>query len=198
MMLEDKELGLKIAKNPEEVFWIDLKDKATKEIFDAVEQNKMKRQQIKDAENSLPNVPQGLSGKLKIEWMKRFDPNNPLMTDWQKIKAIGTDAQLLNTARTKGAISDKEMALFAQAAANDDLTSAARLKPILARLENAINADESARFGAYQQSYKEDPRKWFGQGSQDTQNDVNEEDIQFTMQKYGLSREEVLKRMQNA
>lgn len=141
------------------------KDKATQELFGVVEQNKVRRQQLEGAKNALPNVPQGLGGRLKVEFAKRFNPNDPMLTDWQKIKMIGTDAQLLNTAMTKGAISDREMALFAQAAANDDIVSAPRLKPILEKLEKSIVADESAKFGAYQKNYGEDPRAWFGQGA---------------------------------
>jgi len=139
------------------------KVKATDKIYETVEANKMKRKSLADATKALPNVPQGILGKMEVGWKKAFKPNDPMLEDWQKIKIIGTDAQLLNTAKTKGAISDREMALFAQAAANDDILSVPRLKPVLERISKALDAEESGMFGAYERNYGEDPRQWFGQ-----------------------------------
>lgn len=139
------------------------KDKRTEAIFESNEQYTMKKGLIDEAEKILPNAPVGMVGKLRVEWMKRFDPNNPVLADWQKIKSIATDAQLMNTAKTKGAISDKEMDLFATAAANDDLLSAPRLVPILSKIEKALESDREAKFDAYKQMYGEDPRTWFEQ-----------------------------------
>ena len=136
------------------------KDKRTEALIGMVEQNDVKRTMLRNAETSLPKIPTGLFGKVKTEYMKRFDPNNPTMTDWQNVKMIGTDAQLMNTALTKGAISDQEMRLFSQAAANDDISSVARLKPVLEKLKLFIDAEESASMKSYKQIYDEDPMSW--------------------------------------
>jgi hypothetical protein len=125
-----------------------------------VEQNKVKKEQISEAREAIKRIPQGLKGKVITEWKKNFDPNDPMLSDWQKIKVIGTDAQLLNTAKTKGAISDREMELFAKAAANDDLISAQRLTPVLDKLERFIAAEESSLISSYKRIYGEDPESW--------------------------------------
>jgi hypothetical protein len=137
------------------------KDKATTAIFSMMENNKVKKDQLTEAEGLIDNVPQGLPGKVQLEAMKMFDPKNPALGDWQKIKAVATDAQLMNTAKTKGAISDKEMELFATAAGNDDLMSAPRLKPILKKLRNFIDAEEKSSMQAFKKLYGEDPMSWF-------------------------------------
>lgn len=150
-----------------------MKTKDTSSLIASKELNDVKRRSLADARSALPNVPQGLMGKLKVEYAKRFNPNDPMLADWQKIKMIGTDAQLMNTAKTKGAISDQEMTLFAQAAANDDIMSTPRLKPVLDKLEAVINAEESGMFGAYERNYGEDPRGWFkGQTDEGNQGGV--------------------------
>lgn len=138
------------------------KAKATDDLYSTFEQNKVKRQMLANAEKSLPNVPTGILGKMKVGYMKNFDPGNPILNDWQNVKMIGTDAQLMNTALTKGAISDQEMKLFSQAAANDDITSVQRLKPVLEKLKQFINAEESAKVGSYRKNYGEDPMQWDG------------------------------------
>jgi hypothetical protein len=137
------------------------KDKATTAIFSMMENNKVKKDQLTEAEGLIDNVPQGLPGKVQLEAMKMFDPKNPALGDWQKIKAVATDAQLMNTAKTKGAISDQEMELFATAAGNDDLMSAPRLKPILKKLRNFIDAEEKSSMQAFKKLYGEDPMSWF-------------------------------------
>lgn len=133
------------------------KDKRMESLIGTVETNKLRRHDLEDGKNLLPKIPQGFFGGLKTNWMKAFDPNNPILTDWQKLKMIGTDAQLMNTARTKGAISDREMALFAQAAANDDMVSMARMQPVIDKLLNYMNTDEKAQRSSYQNIYGEDP-----------------------------------------
>jgi len=139
------------------------KDKATAAIYETVEANKVRRQQIADAEKALPKVPQGIGGQISVAFKKRFQPNDPMLEDWQKIKMIGTDAALLQTAKTKGAISDYEMKLLQESAANDDILSAPRLKPVIKKMVNALNAQEAGMFGSYKQNYNEDPQTWFQQ-----------------------------------
>lgn len=139
------------------------KDRATTDIFSTVEGNRVKRDALGKAKTSLPKVPQGFMGKVQLMGMRAFDPSNPVLTDWQNLKSVLTDAQLMNTAKTKGAISDREMELFAKAAANDDLVSISRMTPVLDRLGAFLNSEEAAKFGAYEKNYGEDPRTWFDQ-----------------------------------
>lgn len=139
---------------------LNAKDKRTEELFGMFETNSVKRDMIDKAKTSLPNVPQGLIGKGQMWWMKNFDPNNATLTDWQNVKAVLTDAQLMKTAMTKGAISDKEMGLLGQAAANDDVQSVARMKPVIDRLSSFLDADEDAALGGYKRMYGEDPGQW--------------------------------------
>lgn len=138
------------------------KDKRMEDLITSKEINAVKLRNIQKAREVLPKVPKGLFGGLQVGWMKAVDPDNPILTDWQRIKMIGTDAQLLNTALTKGAISDREMDLFAKAAANDDMVSMARLTPVLEKLENFIAAEESAKRKSYQSIYNEDPAIFLG------------------------------------
>lgn len=136
------------------------KDKRIQGIFDTFEGNQIKRNKLQKASASMSKIPTGLAGKVQTMWMKSMDPNNPIMTDWQNVKSVLTDAQLQNVAKTKGAISDREMELFAQAAANDDLMSVARMKPVLQAMENAINSSEQSAVGSYRQIYQDDPLQW--------------------------------------
>lgn len=137
------------------------RDRMMAKIFETVEGNKPKFESIESAEKSLPNVPQGLPGMIKTEWMRRFDPNNPMLADWQNLKDVLTDAQLMKTMKLKGAISDKEMALMSKAAANDDLMSIARMTPALKRLKTGMRAEEAGLMRGYQKIYGEDPHSWF-------------------------------------
>src|SRR3990167_4018996 len=125
------------------------KDKRTQSLFDQLETNAIKKDMISKALESLPKVPQGFSGKWQVKAMKQVDPTNPILGDWQNIKSVLTDAQLMNVAKTKGAISDREMELFAQAAANDDTMSIARMKPVIERLSNFLEAQDSSAINSY-------------------------------------------------
>ena len=137
------------------------KDKRIQNIFDTLEGNKVKRQKIDKATGSLSKIPTGLAGKVQTAWMKNMDPNNPILTDWQQIKSVMTDAQLQSVAKTKGAISDREMELFAQAAANDDIMSVARMKPVLEAMKSALASSEESLLNSYRRIYPgEDPAQW--------------------------------------
>ena len=142
-----------------------LRIKDTQDILSTVRSNEVARNNIAMAEQSLKNIPQGLGGKIKLNYLKNFEPNNPILTDWQNVKMVLTDAQLLNTAKTKGAISDREMDLFATAAANDDLGSISRIKPIFTKLINFMNAEERAKREAYARNYGEELNTGSNQGS---------------------------------
>ena len=133
------------------------KAKSIKEIHGIIETNKIKREQVASAKESLSRVPTGRIGSFQIGMMKQFDPNNPVLGDWQNLKSVLTDAQLMFTAKTKGAISDREMDLFAQAASNDDLASIPRMRPALDRLERFLEAEENSAISAYTETYGENP-----------------------------------------
>ena len=141
------------------------KDKRTQAIFDMVESNKVKKGFIERAKTSLPNIPGGRIGKFQIGIMKQFDQDNPILKDWQNLKSVLTDATLMNTAKTKGAISDREMELFAQASANDDLVSVSRMGDALDRLKSTLDASEKSAMGSYKQIYNEDPSQWFDENA---------------------------------
>ena len=138
------------------------KNKLISSIYSQIEANKVKRDQIQQARDAVTRVPKGKLGSIELGYLKNFDPENPKLADWQKVKSVLTDSQLLFTARTKGAISDREMELFANAAANDDLTSVARMGPVMDRLSAFIDAEQNASVNSFREIYGEDPMEWEG------------------------------------
>jgi hypothetical protein len=129
------------------------KAKRYEDLISTIEQNKIKRSMISEAQEATSKIPTGLGGRMKMWWNKMFDPENPTMGEWQKIKMVLTDAQLLNTAKTKGAISDKEMALFSAAAANDDIASISAMQPVFKRLVDFIDSEETAKKITFENLY---------------------------------------------
>lgn len=113
----------------------------------------IKRKLVTEAETSVKNLPKGLLGKWDMKRIMAFDPENPIVEDWQKVKMVLTDATLLNTAMTKGAISDMEMKEFQKAAANDDISSVARMKPVFNKLINFLDAEEKSLKESYVINY---------------------------------------------
>ena len=138
------------------------KNKLISSIYSQIEGNKVKREQIAQAKDSLTRLPKGKIGGMYSNLISQFDPENPIAADWQKVKSVLTDAQLLFTARTKGAISDREMELFSKAAANDDMASVARMSPVLDRLQSFIDAEQNAAVNSFSEIYGEDPMQWQG------------------------------------
>lgn len=138
------------------------KNKLVSSIYSQIEANKVKRDQIAQAKDSLTRLPKGKIGGMYTNFISQFDPENPIAADWQKVKSVLTDAQLLFTARTKGAISDREMELFSKAAANDDMASVARMSPVLDRLQSFIDAEQNAAVNSFSEIYGEDPMQWEG------------------------------------
>lgn len=132
------------------------KDKRTAELFDVTSKNSVRREQLQNAMSAAKDVEGGQIGAIKREWMKRFDSKNPILTKWQDIKSVLTDAQLMNTANTKGAISDREMELFSNAAANDDFTSLPRMTPVFKKLLKFMDAEERSKKMAYKTLYPDD------------------------------------------
>jgi len=143
------------------------KDKATNEIFETREANKVRRGVIDKALEGAETIPQGWLGKVQMGAAKALGKNKGLVgvndkmiEDAQEMKMALTSGTLAETAFTKGAISDAEMFLFKQASANDDFNSPA-IRPVLAKLKAFLDADEAGKYGAYQKNYGEDPRTWF-------------------------------------
>lgn len=143
-------------------FYQNQKNKRTEELISTSEQGKVQKDMIAQAQEATGKIPTGLGGRMKMWWNRMFDPENPVMAEWQKIKMVLTDAQLMNTAKTKGAISDREMALFARAAANDDIASIQAMKPVFDKLIKFIDAEKSAKTKSYKAIYKEDPSEFLG------------------------------------
>jgi len=145
-----------------------IKDKATTALFGQMEGNAVKRKQIADAEEALPRVPTGFGGSMSLKWKNFTGSKDPVLGDWQKVKSVLTDAQLLNTAKTKGAISDKEMEEFKQAAANDDITSIPRLKSAFAKYKRKLESEQKGKVDAYFKQFGEDPRDGMMSEQQDS------------------------------
>lgn len=125
----------------------------TSKLTSALQAIPIKKSLVEDAKTSSENLPKGLIGKYKMKVIMAFDPENPVVEDWQKVKMVLTDATLLNTAMTKGAISDMEMKEFMKAAANDDVSSVARMKPVFNKLINFLKAEESSIQESYAINY---------------------------------------------
>lgn len=113
---------------------------------------------INEAEPLIDTLPKGLGGKIQSSWMKNFDADNPILGNWQKIKAILTDTTLLQSMKTKGAISDKEMEEFKQAAANDSLISGPRIKSAFERYKRILETESKSKVDSYFKQFGEDPR----------------------------------------
>lgn len=147
-------------KSRESVGRQNAKDKRTEALFDTFETNAVKKQQVADAREAATKITGGLLGQVQRNLLGKFKPNDQQLQEWQKIKMVLTDATLMNTAKTKGAISDKEMALFMKAAADDDLGSIAAMQPVFDKILKGLEADERAKLKTYQRAYGEDPSTW--------------------------------------
>ncbi len=136
------------------------KIKATEGLYDTVNAANLNYDRINRGIEAAPGLPQGLFGKAQTSWMKMFDSKNPKLSDWQTMKSLLTDAQLQKTAKTKGAISDREMAMFAEAVANDDFSSVARQTNVLDAFKKSIFADQDSKVASFKRSFNEDPSTW--------------------------------------
>lgn len=132
-----------------------LKANDTKSYLDTVNTNKVKLDSINEVRDIMDKIPQGMIGRGQIALMN-IQGKDPMLESIQKVKMVLTDAQLLNTAKTKGAISDSEMKLFADAAANNDFSSP-RIKPVLNKLAKFMEADIKSQREAYIRNYGVDP-----------------------------------------
>jgi len=161
-----------------------MKDKRLEDVVSTIETNNVRRSAIQEAYDAAKKINSGLYGKVKRGMLKNIKPDSPLLGDWQKIKMVLTDAQLTYTAKTKGAISDREMALFADAAANDDLFNMPAIMPVFKKLLNFINAEEKGKATTYKKLYKEDPYMWSDVESNAM--DINMEDSGAEQSSYDL------------
>lgn len=136
------------------------KNKRIENVINVIQDSSIKRDALRNAIESSKRIQGGIYGKIGRNWLTSLNPGNPALQDWQNIKIVLTDAQLMNTAKTKGAISDKEMGLFASAAANDDVTSIYRMMPVFNKLMNSIDTEERNAVNSYRKLYGEDPYTW--------------------------------------
>lgn len=136
------------------------KQKAVEGLYDTVNQANTKYNQIQQGESAAQRLPQGFLGGAQIKWMNFIGSKDPSLADWQNLKSLLTNAQLQYTAKTKGAISDREMALFSQAAANDDIPNVMRQTKVLQAFKRAVFADQEAKLNSFKRSFNEDPRTW--------------------------------------
>ena len=159
--------GTKQKSNPEKKplspYLQKAKDTRAEKFITTIEDNKIKKDQIEKARSSLNRITPGLGGKIQKGFIRNLSPDNPLLTDWQNIRMVLTDAQLLQTAKTKGAISDREMELFAKAAANDEITNPREIIPVLDKLVAFMDAEEKSSATTFQALYNEDPYSLFGE-----------------------------------
>ena len=139
-----------------------VKQERTEKLITSIEENKVKKDMIEQAKEAATKIDTGLMGRGSMWWKKNFAPNDPMLAEWQKVKMVLTDAQLMNTAKTKGAISDREMDLFARAAANDDIASVQAMKPVFDKLLRFIDADEKSTINSFKQIYGKDLFKSLG------------------------------------
>lgn len=143
-------------------------------------QNEAKKKSIDEARIALKDLPSGLGGKLQIMTMKATGSKDPVLGKWQKVKAVLTDATLLNTMKTKGAISDKEMELFKNAAADNDLSVVPAVEESLNRYERIIDAENQANIDSYKAAYGQDPLELIGGNNQPQSSQNQSQQSQFT------------------
>lgn len=139
-------------------------NKATSEIYNVIGQNKVKRNQITKGREALTKLPTGPLGAANIKFKNWTNSKDPILKDWQNLKSVLTDAQLMYTAQTKGAISDEEMELFRKAVANDEIVSPPKMEAALDKLLAHIEAEDNAKIISFKQNYGEDPMQWEGMG----------------------------------
>lgn len=144
-------------------------DESVKEIYQTREMNAAKRRLTDNALQGAENIPQGIFGKMRLGVAKSLPftknivgINDSQIQDAQDMKMALTMGSLAETAYTKGAISDQEMALFKEASANDDFNNPGVI-PVIQKIRSFLDAEENALYGAYQRNYNEDPRKWFAE-----------------------------------
>jgi hypothetical protein len=133
-----------------------LKTKMRGELNETIETNKVQRDKVALAKSALDRLPSGFLGNMSMKMKRMAGSDDPIMGDWQTVKQVLTDDTLLNTARTKGAISDQEMELFKQSAANDDLLSKPAARVVFDKLVKFIDAEEKAKRDTFEQSFPED------------------------------------------
>jgi len=139
-----------------------VRQKRFEEFVSVSENNKLSIDLIDEADAALDKIPVGIVGKGITAYKEKFDPNDPVLAAWQSVKQVLTDAQLMNTAKTKGAISDREMALFSEAAANDKIPSPQKIRTVFSKLRRLLVAEQRSKAVTYQKLYNEDPYELSG------------------------------------
>lgn len=139
---------------------LNAKDKRTEEIITSFNVDNDLKSRIYRAEGVLNQLPGGLVGSGEIQVKRLLDKGAMTLSQWQGIKSLLTDATLNYVKDTKGSISDREMELFLQAAANDKIYNPSRIGVVLSDLRNRVIAKEKGRLDSYKKIYGEDPREW--------------------------------------
>lgn len=150
------------------------RDEATKELFQTVEKNKVDRAMIDAALKGREKIPSGQIGKAIIGTKKFFGSKDPMLQDVQEMKMILSLAQLDLVQYTKGAISNAEMQLFKDAAANNDFNNPG-IVPVLQKYRAALDANEKALKMSYKKNYKEDPDTFLNESNNDVSSMSDEE-----------------------
>jgi len=160
--IEENQASAFKARNPNEMSAsrLNQKDKRTTELFQQMERNKTRKAAIQRAKTALPTIPTGIGGQITMKAKSSFGSKDPMLKEWQNLKSLLTDSTLLQTANTKGAISDQEMALFREAAANDKVSNEPMMQEALDHLYKYIDTEEQALVNSYRHNYGEDPMQW--------------------------------------
>jgi len=115
---------------------------------------------VERATRSLPNVKTGLWHNARRGFLRLTGQDVPELADWQGLKSILTNTQLDYSDRTKGAISDREMATFAKAVANDDFATVMQMKHVLRAYYDKLHGGLESGMSAYEDMFNDDPRKY--------------------------------------
>lgn len=137
--------------------YVQSKQKALSESVSSLEQNKSLEKEIMGALDSVDKIKFGLEGSIGRGIGRLTGSKDPSLAEWQKLKAVLTNQQLMYTALTKGAISNAEMTLFANAVANNDLSSMPEVKQALTTALDKLKAINAAETKSLEANYGDDP-----------------------------------------
>ena len=113
--------------------------------------------ELNNAMGAIDKVDFGVAGKVDRAVKGAFGSKDPMLAEWQKLKTVLTKLQLEYTGKTKGAISNAEMALFRDAVANDDMASMPAVKQALEAALERISILKSKEIDSLKANYGDDP-----------------------------------------
>lgn len=129
---------------------------AMKETLSEIRGHNRRVDEVRKVREAAERVSGGIVGKTQRDIASLLNPKSPILADFQLIKSLLTDITLLNTAKTKGAISDQEMDLFKEAAANDDLFSIQKIKPVLDKLLRFSEDERNNAMDSFNSVFKDE------------------------------------------